>query len=232
MQKVWKKRASVFMRGWVGSIVIAVLLATSIKSAIADWNVVPTGSMRPTIVEGDRIFVNKLAYDLKLPYTTWRLSTWDDPDRGDIVVFYSPADGSRLVKRVVGLPRDLIAMRNNRLFINGEALKYELFDRKVEDAVATKHDSYQLFFNENLTGRWHPVLISPHRPSFRSFGPVMVPEGHYFMMGDNRDDSADSRFFGFVGRKGIVGQATSVVVSLDPDNYYLPRWKRFFTKLP
>jgi len=188
--------------------------------------------MRPTIVEGDRIFVNKLAYDLKFPYTAWRLSTWDDPDRGDIVVFYSPADGSRLVKRVVGLPGDLIAMQNNRLFINGEAVKYELLDQKDVDTIATRHDSYQLFFNENLTGRWHPVLISPHRPSFSSFGPVEVPEGCYFMMGDNRDNSADSRFFGFVERRRIVGKATAVVVSLDRDNYYLPRWERFFTKLP
>ncbi len=232
MKNVWKKRISLLARGWFGSLIIALLLATSIKSAIADWNIVPTGSMKPTIVEGDRIFVNKLAYDLKIPYTTWHLSTWDDPDRGDIVVFYSPVDGTRLVKRVVGLPGDLIAMRNNRLFINGQAIEYEFLNQSSIDAIAPERDSRQLFFNENLSGRNHPVLISPYRPSLRSFGSITVPDGHYFMMGDNRDNSADSRYFGFVGRKQIVGRATAVVVSLDLDNYYRPRWERFFTKLP
>jgi len=77
-----------FWKGWGYSIVVALILATSFKSAIADWNIVPTGSMKPTIVEGDRIFVNKLAYDLKIPYTTWHIAEWSDPQRGEIVVFY------------------------------------------------------------------------------------------------------------------------------------------------
>lgn len=77
----------IFIRGWIGSVLIALLIATLFKSAIADWYVVPTGSMKPTIIEGDRIFTNKLAYDLKVPYTTLRIASWDDPKRGDIVVF-------------------------------------------------------------------------------------------------------------------------------------------------
>ena len=104
------------------------MIATSFKSAIADWNIVPTGSMKPTILEGDRIFVNKLAYDLKIPYTTLHIATWGAPQRGDIVVFYSPVDGTRLVKRVVGIPGDSIAMRNNQLTINGEDIRYEPLD--------------------------------------------------------------------------------------------------------
>lgn len=232
MKNVWKKKISLLVRGWFGSLLIALLLATSIKSAVADWNVVPTGSMNPSIVEGDRIFVNKLAYDLKIPYTTCPLSTWDDPDRGDIVVFYSPLDGTRLVKRVVGLPGDSIAMQNNRLFINGKAVRYELLDQRGIDAIAPNQDPHQLILNESLTDRKHPVLISPYRPSFHSFAPIYVPEGHYFMMGDNRDNSADSRYFGFVERNRIIGQATAVVISLDHDNHYRPRWDRFFTKLP
>ncbi|MCG2775692.1 MAG: signal peptidase I [Desulfobacterales bacterium] len=227
----WKKRLSLFWRGWGCSIVIALLIATSFKSAIADWNDVPTGSMKPTILEGDRIFVNKLAYDLKFPYTTWHLASWDDPKRGDIVVFFSPADGKRLVKRIVGVPGDAIAMLNNQLLINGKAAEYETLDRKIINQIAPHEQLNHLFFGEIIAGQTHPVMITPTRPSFRSFAPVIVPERHYFLMGDNRDNSADSRFFGFVERKQIVGRATAVVISLKPDEYYLPRWERFFQKL-
>jgi len=227
----WKKRLSLFWRGWGCSIVIALLIATSFKSAIADWNDVPTGSMKPTILEGDRIFVNKLAYDLKFPYTTWHLASWDDPKRGDIVVFFSPADGKRLVKRIVGVPGDAIAMLNNQLLINGKAAEYETLDRKIINQIEPHEQLNHLFFGEIIAGQTHPVMITPTRPSFRSFAPVIVTERHYFLMGDNRDNSADSRFFGFVERKQIVGRATAVVISLKPDEYYLPRWERFFQKL-
>lgn len=227
----WKKRLSLFWRGWGCSIVIALLIATSFKSAIADWNDVPTGSMKPTILEGDRIFVNKLAYDLKFPYTTWHLASWDDPKRGDIVVFFSPADGKRLVKRIVGVPGDAIAMLNNQLLINGKAAEYETLDRKIINQIAPHEQLNHLFFGEIIAGQTHPVMITPTRPSFRSFAPVIVTERHYFLMGDNRDNSADSRFFGFVERKQIVGRATAVVISLKPDEHYLPRWERFFQKL-
>ncbi|MFH1334962.1 MAG: signal peptidase I [Candidatus Zixiibacteriota bacterium] len=227
----WKKRLSLFWRGWGCSIVIALLIATSFKSAIADWNDVPTGSMKPTILEGDRIFVNKLACDLKFPYTTWHLASWDDPKRGDIVVFFSPADGKRLVKRIVGVPGDAIAMLNNQLLINGKAAEYETLDRKIINQIAPHEQLNHLFFGEIIAGQTHPVMITPTRPSFRSFAPVIVTERHYFLMGDNRDNSADSRFFGFVERKQIVGRATAVVISLKPDEHYLPRWERFFQKL-
>lgn len=232
MSKIWKKRLSLFLRGWVGSFVVALLIATSIKSAIADWNVVPTGSMKPTIVEGDRIFVNKLAYDLKVPYTTLHIAAWGEPKRGDIVVFYSPADGKRLVKRVVGLPGDSLSMRDNRLFINGREIEHEPAGREALHAIAPEMTLHKRFFIENLDGRKHPVAITGNRPSLRSFGPLTVPEGSYYMMGDNRDNSADSRYFGFVERRRIVGRATSVVASLDRTDHYRPRWERFFTRLP
>ena len=222
-----KKKLKIYWKGWGCSLFVALIIATSFKSAIADWNIVPTGSMKPTIVEGDRVFVNKLAYDLKIPYTTWRIAEWREPQRGEIVVFYSPADNKRLVKRVVGLPGDMIAMLKNRLFINGRYLKYEPINDQSNDKA-----SGQSCFMENLTGREHPVMISPYHSPVRSFGPVIVPEGRYFMMGDNRDNSADSRYFGFVDRNRIVGQATAVVASLDINNNYRPRWERFFTKLP
>ena len=227
----WKKKVSLFWRGWGCSIVIALLIATSFKSAIADWNDVPTGSMKPTILEGDRIFVNKLAYDLKIPYTTWRISTWDDPARGDIVVFHSPMDGTRLVKRVVGLPGDYLEMRKNRLFINGRAIQYESQKQSEIKRCPGLTDSGQLILQEDLLDKSHPIMLSPLNRSVNSFGPIKVPKNHYFMMGDNRDNSADSRYFGFVERKKIVGKANAVVISLDHDNYFKPRWDRFFCKL-
>lgn len=226
------KHFKIFWKGWGYSILVAFILATSFKSAVADWNIVPTGSMKPTILEGDRIFVNKLAYDLKIPYTTLHIAEWGDPQRGDIVVFYSPADGRRLVKRVVGMPGDSIAMRNNQLIINGEKIKYEPINYLKTNDPSLRGNANQYGFVENLCDTRHPVMIMPQRPSLRSFGPVTIPKGKYFMMGDNRDNSADSRYFGFVERSRIVGQATAIVISLDINNSHSPRWERFFTDLP
>lgn len=224
MKNTWNQRLRQFWYGWGWPVAVAILVATSFKSAIADWNVVPTGSMNPTIVEGDRIFVNKLAYDLKIPYTTHHMVAWHNPERGDIVVFFSPSDGQRLVKRVIGLPGDTIAMRNNRLFINGKQVAY--------DTLTPPHKAFEPHqLEEDLEGRPHDIIIDPNLISFHSFAPVKIPEEHYFAMGDNRDNSKDSRYFGCVERNRIVGRATAVVMSLDPDTSYRPRWSRFFTKL-
>src|SRR5881398_1994769 len=100
---------------------IMILVVSSLRSALADWNDVPTGSMKPTIQEGDRVVVNKLAYDLKIPFTTIEIAKWSDPKRGDIVVLFSPLDGTRLVKRVIAVPGDRIEMRDNQLFVDGNA---------------------------------------------------------------------------------------------------------------
>src|SRR6186713_1565178 len=100
---------------------LMLLVVSSLRSALADWNDVPTGSMKPTIEIGDRVVVNKLAYDLKLPFTTIELFRWGNPKRGDIVVLFSPVDGTRLVKRVVALPGDRVAMYDNQLYVNGKA---------------------------------------------------------------------------------------------------------------
>src|SRR5215203_3557595 len=99
-----------FVREHVLPVVVMVVVLTSFRSAVADWNVVPTGSMNPTILEGDRILVNKLAYGLRVPFTSWRIANWSGPGRGDVVVFFSPADGERLVKRVVGLPGETVTL--------------------------------------------------------------------------------------------------------------------------
>src|SRR5580692_251032 len=131
-----------FLREDAKPLLITALVLFAIRSAIADWNDVPTGSMKPTIIEGDRVFVNKLAYDLKVPFTTWHIAQWDNPKRGDVVVFFSPADEVRLVKRIVGLPGDTIELRDNQVLVNGKAVQYEALPQKVVDELPATEQSH------------------------------------------------------------------------------------------
>ena len=226
-----RSRARRWWRQEICPLLILALVLFSIRSSLADWNDVPSGSMQPTILVGDRIFVNKLAYDLKVPFTTWHLAQWSNPQRGDIVVFYSPHDGTRLVKRVVGLPGDTVELRNDQLVINGNPVEYVPLPAEISNQLSKTERQNSVFATEQLSAHPHAVMAIPRVPAKRTFGPVQVPEGHYFMMGDNRDNSFDSRYFGVVERKEIVGKATAVVLSLDRNHYWLPRGQRFFTAL-
>ena len=217
--------------GWVKPVGMAMIVVFTLRSAVADWNDVPSQSMEPTILIGDRIFVNKLAYDLKVPFTTWHLATWGGPARGDVVVFYSPADGKRMVKRVVGLPGDKVELRKNHLFINGQELTYQPLTSGINESELADPKPHQ-FAREQLGQTQHPVMVQPNRINpMRNFGPIDIPPGQYFMMGDNRDNSGDSRYFGFVKRDLIVGKAIGLAFSLDHSNGYAPRWSRFFRGL-
>jgi len=198
------------------------VLMVVFRSSVADWNEVPTGSMKPTIVEGDRIWVNKLAYDVKLPLANISIYQIGLPKRGEIIVFNSNNADKRLIKRVIGLPDDIVSMKNNQLYINDKLLKYDLVDKSTQ----------LLRFNENLLGVNHLMQVNSQSPSPRSsFTPVKVPENQYLVLGDNRDNSADSRYIGFVPRDEIIGRATSVVISLNYEKYYLPRAERFLIDL-
>jgi len=215
---------------WVRPLTVAVAIVAPIKSAIADWNWVPTGSMKPTIMEGDLVAINKLAYDLKIPFTVTRLAQWSEPANGDIVVFFSPKDGMRLVKRIIAGPGDTIAMRGNVLFRNGRKLDYTIsavhpFTTEIYE------DTHPIVAMENDNSRAHWVMALPSRPALRDFSELVVPPGKYFMMGDSRDNSFDSRFFGFVDRKQIVGRASRVIFSFDRNHYYIPRIRRSFSSL-
>ncbi|HUU85475.1 MAG TPA: signal peptidase I [Phycisphaerae bacterium] len=227
-----KSRLIAFWREGVRPLLVVVLVLCTFRSAVADWNDVPTGSMKPTIVEGDRILVNKLAYGLRLPFTEQWLLQWSQPQRGDVVVCFSPANGDRLVKRVIGLPGDRIELRRNGLLINGRPAGYGPLDTDAIDQIEPGQRPTHRFAAETLDGRTHPMMTTPALPATRSFGPVTVPPDSYFVMGDNRDNSRDSRSFGCVPRGDIVGRSGAVVLSLDPDRYYRPRWERFFRKLP
>lgn len=185
-----------------------------LRTAVADWNPIPSASMRPTLLEGDVVLVNRLAYDLKLPLTDRVLLPLAEPRRGDVVTFSSPVDGTRLIKRIVGLPGDRIALRDNLLFINDQPAPQAqahwagetLAPGWVVDAVRG---------TETLAGQAHALQWLPGVPARRDFAAVTVPDGHYFMLGDNRDNSEDSRFIGMVPREQLIGRAHRVLVAAD-----------------
>ena len=229
--KTLRSRVRHWWRNEIRPLLILALVLFSIRSSLADWSDVPTGSMKPTILEGDRVFVNKLAYDLKVPFTTWHVAEWSNPQRGDIVIFFSPHDGRRLVKRVIGLPGDVVELRNEQLIINGEPVDYAPLNAGISGQLPEAEVQCSIFATEQLPSRAHAVMATPELPARRTFGPVRVPDGHYFMMGDNRDNSFDSRYFGPVARQKIVGRATAVALSLNRNDKWQPRWRRFFSSL-
>ena len=195
--------------------------------AIADWYGVTSGSMYPTLLIGDRSVSDRLAYDIKLPFTDIILKHLADPRRGDIVTFSSPEDGVRLVKRVVALPGDVVQMRGEELIINGQTASYEAADGETARHLSPDYPGMQMVLTEKILGNQRAIIVMPRRMALRSFGPVKVPPGEYLMLGDNRDNSRDSRYIGFVKRELITGRVERVAVSLDTQHNYLPRIHRF-----
>lgn len=219
-------------REWRGYLLFFCCVWVPLRSAVVDYNPVPTGSMNPTIVEGDVVWVNKLAYGLRVPLTQLYVARWDEPRRGDIVVVLSPQDGTRLVKRVVGIPGDTVAMVENRLHLNGQPVTYASPKHEYGARITGPLRSRAHFAEEDLGGVEHPVMgLAGVSSPYRSFAPVVVPPGRYFLMGDSRDNSLDSRAFGLAARDDVLGRAGGVLVSFDLHDHYLPRPERFFTRL-
>jgi signal peptidase I len=213
-----------FWREWLRPLLAVAVVLGSFRSAIADWNDVPSGSMIPTILEGDRVFVDRIAYDLKIPFTTKRLAHWSDPIRGDVVVLVSPYDGRRLLKRVVAVPGDVLSVQHGRLTINGEEARYAPVGTDARRLIGREAEAFQALAVESIAGRSHLVLRGRE-----DWGPIVVPEGRYFLMGDHRDDSFDSRYWGFAERRLILGRVTAVALSVDLHHGWRPRWQRFFS---
>ena len=215
------------------SFILFVFLIIIFRGGVADWHPVPTGSMKPTILEGDVIIVDKLAYDIQIPFTDVSLFNLDQPKRGDIIVFTSKAADKRLIKRLIGLPGDTIAIKHNQLFVNGVAASYENIETSDHIPLREEDRESGIYTIERFGGGFqHAMQVKPMMPNhLKNFGPASVPEGQYFVMGDNRDHSADSRVYGFVPRKEIRGRATKILLSVDINDQYQPRSERFWERL-
>jgi signal peptidase I len=220
------------MQSWVRTnkgFLMFLLLFGIFRTAIADWNPVPSASMHPNILEGDVVLVNRLAFDLKLPLTDIILTHLGEPRRGDVVIFSSPKDGTRLIKRVIALPGDVVEMRDERLVINGQPAAYTLPSAASETLPGGVATALQV--TETVGGARHRIQILPQLTALRNFAPLTVPKDQFMMLGDNRDNSADSRYIGLVPRALLIGRAERVLVSANMLGNWMPRTERFGMRL-
>ena len=203
------------------------LLVWVIRSFLIQPYRVPTGSLEPTILPGDFIVVNQFAYGFRFPIFNIKFFDVGEPKRGDIVLFHSPVDPIILVKRVIGLPGDHVVYKNKILTINGHQISQKPagLDLDVEDKFFTPVQVKV----EQLDNVEHKIFIKSGYNEWEKID-VIVPTGSYFMMGDNRDSSADSRFFGFVPEKNLIGKAFGIWMSWDSGGMRV-RWKRIGQKI-
>lgn len=188
----WKKTC----KEYAEALIIALILAFFIRSFVVQAFKIPSGSMLETLQIGDHLLVNKFLYGIKLPLVNKTLIPVSAPDFQDIIVFKYPEDRSKdFIKRVIGIPGDSIEIHNQQVFRNG---------KKLIEPYA-RHSSSQIRDNSFSMKRWPPHSYIPGARD--NLGLLQVPEGKYFVMGDNRDESYDSRFWGFVDQKDIVGKA-------------------------
>jgi len=195
------------------------LIVLVIRSFVFEPFRIPSGSMMPTLLQGDFIFVKKYSYGLRLPVTETKILETGSPERGDVIVFRLPQDPSvNYIKRVVGLPGDTIGYEDHRLTINGEQVQLERSPRESQSAPT---------YVEHLGDRSHEILIT-NSYSVKD-GVYQVPEERYFVMGDNRDNSKDSRFIESIPESHLVGEAVRVWMHMD--GLAWPRWDRIGTKI-
>jgi len=184
------------------AIIIAILIALFIRTFVVQAFKIPSGSMKPTLLVGDHLLVSKFSYGVKIPYLRKTIIPWSEPNRGDIVVFIYPEDRSKdFIKRVIGVAGDTIEIRNKKIFLNG--MPYE--------------DGHGVYVEDFII----PAAVQPRD----NFGPVKVPPGKIFTMGDNRDQSYDSRFWGFVDLSDVLGKALFIYWSWDKEETGV-RWSR------
>jgi signal peptidase I len=211
-----------------GSFFPVIALVFVLRSFLYEPFKIPSSSMVPTLLVGDLILVNKFTYGIRLPVLNKKVIQINDPQRGDVMVFKYPMDMSQdYIKRVIGVPGDKITYENKRLTVNGVEVKYTPLDDYLEDEKLV----YNKQFQENLSGVSHRILNNANAPTYNRDSVLQfpnneactyryegftctVPAGNYFMMGDNRDNSADSRYWGFVPDKNIVGKAFFVWMNL------------------
>jgi signal peptidase I len=229
-------------RQYAESIGLALGVALLLRAFVVEAFQIPSGSMIPTLDVGDHIFVSKFAYAVGVPFTNLKIAELGKPKRGDVVVFKYPPDQSiDYIKRVVGLPGETIEVRHNEVFINGQPMAREELHEPCSAGDGADEDDRRFceVWLEHLDGKTHLTHQEPIRSNGSDFGPVTIPVGHYFCMGDNRDNSKDSRVWGFVPFELIKGRALVIWWSRDPsrgglspsgvaDWFSSIRWKRFF----
>ncbi|HVF41033.1 MAG TPA: signal peptidase I [Gemmatimonadaceae bacterium] len=236
-----------FLWEWFRSVVIALALFFVIRSFFVEAFKIPTGSMEGTLLVGDFLLVNKLVYGAEVPFTKVKLPAIRTPARGDIIVFQWPLDRTKnFVKRIVGLPGDTLEMRQGQLILNGRVQREEYASHTApgSDVSSDEEFKWQLAY---LLGSSSPVRDAPrspvqvqslqaspgYHPSRNNWGPLIVPQANYFVLGDNRDNSLDSRYWGFVADSLVRGQPLVVYYSYNPDGgvkldwLTRVRWKRF-----
>jgi signal peptidase I len=202
-------------------LLIFILFAVAFRMSFADQYIVPSGSMLPTIQIGDRILVNKMAYDFKLPFASTSLAKVGEPKRGDIIVFDNPIDGVTMVKRLIGLPGEHLVIDNGFVTINGSPIGGT--SSGIDQlAHATSEDT--ILYREKFDGKEATIQRLPQRERLDHYD-LTVPDNSYFAMGDNRDNSADSRVWGFVPREKLKGRAFAVFWSMRFDDNYIPHMK-------
>lgn len=196
------------------AVVMAVGIALVVRTFVVEPFKIPSGSMIPTLLVGDYLFVKKYAYGYRVPFTRMRIFLGEGPARGDVAVFEYPTDPSKdYIKRIVGLPGDRIAYDNKRLLVNGEPVSYlPQGPYDYQDERGTRFSAGR--FMERLDGKEHSILIQ-NAPFFTQRAEWVVPEGRYFVLGDNRDNSNDSRFWGYVPDYRLVGKAVMLFWSWD-----------------
>jgi signal peptidase I len=217
------------MKNWMRAnkgFIAFLLLFGVFRTAVADWNPIPSASMHPNLLEGDVVFVNRLAYNVKVPLTDIVISPTGEPQRGDIVTFSSPANGKRLIKRIIALPGDRVEMRNEELIINGSKAGYTAQGQSIEN-IQGVGSLNAVRVDETLGERRHAIQFLPQVKARRDFAMIVVPAGQYMMLGDNRDNSEDSRYIGLVPRALLIGRAERVLASADITGNWMPRTERF-----
>jgi signal peptidase I len=234
------------LREYAESIGVAVAIALLLRAFVVEAFQIPSGSMIPTLEIGDHIFVSKFSYGIGIPFTHKRLVELGQPKRGDIIVFRYPLDPDvDYIKRVVALPGERVELRKNEIFINGRPMSREFVkeDCSYEDGPpgdGLRHERECERWLENLDGRLHNTIHNPHGSS--DWAGLVVPQGHVFVMGDNRDNSNDSRVWGTVPQELIKGRAlivwwsrgpTQAGASLTGAKEWLNaiRWRRFFSRV-
>lgn len=206
-----------------------ILIVFLLRSFVAEPFRIPSGSMLPTLFIGDFILVSKFSYGIRLPVINVKALELGDPERGDIMVFRFPHDPKmHFVKRVIGLPGDTIEYREEKLYINGELMPQQP-DGDYEFRTGYQRDVKLDRLIEDLDGVQHSILIDPRRRSQDQR--LVVPEGHYFVMGDNRNYSNDSRYWGFVPDENVVGKAFLIWFAWDSANGGGVNWNRIGTIL-